>query len=177
MNEPPVSRFEGLRRSFQNTARRIRSFVRSAVPFASGVLAALVALLLYSLLVPGSHQITKPEVNQAIAQAMASATVPPAYSASVFQVIQPSLVLIQTQAPAAAGKTENALGTGVIIDDQGDILTSLHVVANSTDIKLTFADGSQSSAQITVKQPENDIAVLQADNPPAKIIPATLGNP
>src|SRR5204862_1836647 len=69
------------------------------------------------------------------------------------------------------------LGSGVIIDDRGDILTSFHVVANATDIQLTFADGTQSSAQVMTKQPEHDIAVLRASRPPAQFVPATLGNP
>jgi len=147
------------------------------VPFASGVLAALVALLIYRLLVPGSHQLTAREMNDSVAQALASATPPPAFSARVYQGIQPSLVLIQTQDSGAKGKVEHGVGSGVVIDDRGDILTSLHVVANAADIQLTFADGSQSSAQVIAKQPENDIAVLQASEPPAQLVPATLGNP
>jgi S1-C subfamily serine protease len=147
------------------------------VPFASGVLAVLVALLLYNVLVPGPHQLTTREVKDTVAQALASATPPPAFSERVYQVIQPSLVLIQTQVPSATGKIEHGLGSGVVIDDSGDILTSLHVVTQANDIQLTFADGTQSSAQVTVQQPENDIAVLRASHPPAQLVPATLGNP
>ena len=135
------------------------------------------ALLLYNAVVPPPRPLTAKEVNAVVAQAMASATPPPAYSQRVYQIIQPSLVLIQTKAPGADGKTDNGLGSGVIIDDAGDILTSLHVVANATEIQVTFADGTQSSAQVATSQPENDIAVLQADQPPAQIVPATLGNP
>ena len=173
MNEPPASRSE----RWRDRLRRVRARVRSAVPFASGVVAAFVALLLYSILLPGPHQITQHEVNDTIAQAMASATPRPAFSAGVYQVIQPSLVLIQSKLPDVNGKPESGLGSGVVIDDRGDILTSLHVVADATSIKLTFADGSQSSAQITVKQPENDIAVLHPDELPDQLVPATLGNP
>jgi serine protease Do len=82
------------------------------------------------------------------------------------------LILIQTH-----DTTENGLGSGVIIDDAGDILTSLHVVANATDIQVTFADGSKSQARVTTTQPENDIAVLSPNRPPAQIVPAVLGNP
>jgi S1-C subfamily serine protease len=64
-----------------------------------------------------------------------------------------------------------------VINDNGDILTSLHVVAHATDIQLLFADGTQSSAQVIATQPENDIAVLSASQPPALLVPATLGNP
>jgi S1-C subfamily serine protease len=173
MSEPPASWSERWRRRLQ----RIRAFVKAAVPFASGVLAALVALLLYNVVFPGPHPITKREVSDTIAQAMASATPPPAYSAEVYQVIHPSLVLIQSKFPPENGKDSSGLGSGVIIDDSGDILTSLHVVANATDIQVFFADGTQSSAQVTATQPENDIAVVRADHPPAQLIPATLGNP
>ena len=173
MNEPSASRSELWRRRLQ----RLRARADRAVPFASGILAALVALLLYNVLVPGPHQLTTREVNDTVAQALASATPPPAFSARVYQAIQPSLVLIQAQAPGANGKVENSLGSGVVIDDSGDILTSLHVVTAANDIQVTFADGTQSSAQVIVEQPENDIAVLRASTPPALIVPATLGNP
>ena len=52
---------------------------------------------------------------------------------------------VQTRAPGADGNQENGLGSGVVIDDRGDILTSLHVVAGATEIQLTFADGSLGS--------------------------------
>ncbi len=173
MREPSASRSAPWRRRLQ----RLRAGVRSAAPFASGVCAALAALLLYNVLVPGPRQLTTREVNDTVAQALASATPPPAFSARVYQVIRPSLVLIQTQAAGADSPAKNGLGSGVVIDDAGDVLTSLHVVANAADIQLTFADGTQSSAQVIVEQPENDIAVLRATQPPALLVPATLGNP
>lgn len=173
MNEPSASQSELWRRRLQ----RLRARVRSAAPFASGVLAALVALLLYNVLVPGPRPLTTREVSDTVAQALASATPPPTFSSLVYRVIQPSLVLIQTEAPGENGKVENGLGSGVVIDDSGDILTSLHVVANASDIQLTFADGTQSSAQVIAQQPENDIALLHASQPPAQLVPAMLGNP
>ncbi len=168
--------------------QRFRARVRSGVPFVLGVVAALLAFLLYGVLVPPPPQITAREVSDTVANAMASATPRPAFSEQVYQAILPSLVLIEAQSPAPStgsnntgstnnGKAEESLGSGVVVDDAGDILTSLHVVANATDIQVTFADGTQSSAQVMTQQPENDIAVLRADQPPAQIVPATLGNP
>ncbi len=155
----------------------LRKRAGSAVLFASGVLAALVALLFYNILVPDAQQLTPQEVNDTVAQALASATPPPAFSARVYEAVQPSLVLIQTQAPGENGEEGHGLGSGVVINDSGDILTSLHVVANAADIVLTFADGTQSSAQVTATQPETDIAVLSASQPPELLVPATLGSP
>jgi S1-C subfamily serine protease len=145
--------------------------------FIAGVLAALLAILLYNTLGPQTHALTLREVDQSVAQALASATPPPPFSARVYQVIRPSLVLIQTSASGTDSHAEDRLGSGVVVDDSGDILTSLHVVAQGGDILVTFADGTQSSAEIAVKQPSNDIAVLRATTPPAQLVPATLGNP
>jgi S1-C subfamily serine protease len=147
------------------------------VPFAAGVLAAFTALLLYNFLFPAPLPLTTREVNDTIVQAFASATPPPAFSAQVYQVIQPSLVLIQTEVPGAKDKEGHGIGSGVVIDDRGNILTSLHVVADASDIQLTFADGTEASAQVIVEQPENDIAVLQPSQLPELLVPATLGNP
>ena len=156
---------------------RLRAGAVRAGLFVAGVAATFAALLLYQVLFPPPPPLTKHDVSESIAQAMASATPAPAFSEQVYQVIQPSLVLIQAQIPGKDGKPEQDLGSGVIVNDQGDILTSLHVVTQATEIQLTFADGSQSPGQVTTKQPEQDIAVLHADKPPAQLVPATLGNP
>lgn len=173
MSDSSASQLDLWRRRLQ----RLRAYVRSAAPFASGVLAALTALLIYNLFAPDPPQLTTHDVDDSIAQALASVTPPPAYSALVYQVIRPSLVFIQTESPGEKGKVGHGIGSGVVINDSGDILTSLHVVANASEIQVTFADGSESTAQVIGAQPENDIAVLHADQPPALIVPAVLGNP
>jgi S1-C subfamily serine protease len=147
------------------------------LPFAAGVAAAFAAILVYNWLVPAPKPLTKNEVSDTVSQVLASATPAPAVSSQVYQVIQPSLVLIISKFPDSNGKADSGLGSGVIIDDQGDILTSLHVVADATSIQLTFADGTKSDAVMTSSEPQNDIAVLRAANPPANLAPATLGNP
>ena len=146
------------------------------VPFASGALAVLLALVFYNYFFP-SEQLTKRDVDAAISSAMASATPRAAYSADVYRIIQPSIVFIQTEKTGTDGKAENFLGTGVIVSAFGDILTSLHVVKDAEKILLTFADGTQAVGVIALEQPENDIAVLQASALPPLFLPATLGNP
>jgi S1-C subfamily serine protease len=157
--------------------KRLLSSLRRTVPFFTGVLAALVALLLYNLIVPGPQPLTTRDVKETIDMVMASATPAPAYSQLVYQQIRPSLILIQTKATTPSGVRDDSLGSGVIINVEGDILTSLHVIANAREIKVTFADGTESTAQVIAEQPENDIAIIRADQPPAVIIPAVLGNP
>jgi S1-C subfamily serine protease len=96
----------------------------------------------------------------------------PAPGESAAPVPEPS-----SSAPVGTSTADGTLGSGVVVDSAGDILTALHLVSNATAIEVTFADGTVSSAQITGSTPEDDIAVLQADNPPATITPAVLGNP
>ncbi len=155
----------------------VKQGVRKALPFGFGIVAAFLALALYRAIWPPTPPLTQVEVDTSIASAMASATPLPAYSEQVYHIIQPSLVLIQAKVQGEDGTIENDIGTGVVVNIQGDILTSLHVVTRSNDIQLTFADGTQSRAQIVVAQPENDIAVLEAAQLPQQVVPATLGNP
>ncbi len=172
MNQPTLSTVDRLR----NWGQRFRERAKRIFPFASGVLAAFLALFFYNLLFPGPQQLTPSEMNDAMANAMASATPRPPYSVGVYQIIQPSLVLIETETQGADGHSGNGLGSGVIINDQGDILTSLHVVADSRAIKITFADGTTSEAAVASEQPESDIALLSAATLPETFLPATLGN-
>lgn len=171
MNEPSVSG----REKFRDRIERLRARIRKATPFLSGVLASLLALWLYNT-VTGTPPLTTQDLNTAVAVALASATPRPPDSVYVYQVIQPSLVLIQTEGTGAGGEVDHSLGSGVIINDRGEILTSLHVVDNASSIKLTFADGTEAAGTILSEQPENDIAVLGASLMPQLFVPATIGN-
>ena len=68
----------------------------------------------------------------------------------------------------------HSVGSGVVIVDKGLILTSLHVVDGAARLTVTFADGSQSEAFVVNRQPENDLAVLQAKTIPDDLHVATL---
>jgi S1-C subfamily serine protease len=172
MNEPSLSVRDKLRVRWAH----LRERARKTLPFLSGMLAALLGLFLYNTFFPGARPLTQTEVNAAISSALASATPRPAFSTYVYQIIQPSLVWIEADGVDENGDASRGLGTGVIIDAFGNILTSLHVVDGAANIKLTFADGTQSAAAIAESQPERDIAVLQAETLPAQFLPATIGN-
>jgi S1-C subfamily serine protease len=172
MKEPSLPVGEKLRSRWA----RFRERVRKTFPFLSGVLAALLALFLFNTFFPGARPLSPAEVNAAISSAMASATPKPADAVLVYQIIQPSLVWIEAEGVGDAGETSRGLGSGVIFDQNGSILTSLHVVDGAPTINVTFADGTQSQAVIANAQPEMDIAVLQAETLPELFLPATLGN-
>ena len=69
---------------------------------------------------------------------------------------------------------ERSLGTGVVIKEDGTILTNLHVVWGAKRVRVTFANGHESDAQLLGAQPENDLAVLRAKSLPDDLEPATM---
>jgi serine protease DegQ len=69
---------------------------------------------------------------------------------------------------------ERGVGTGVVIVDNGTILTNLHVVHGARRIKVIFDDGLESDADIVGLQPQHDLAVLKARKIPDDLQAATM---
>jgi S1-C subfamily serine protease len=172
INEPSGSEQKGFRKRISTWGKSLRGLL----PFLSGVLAALLALFIYNALAPDT-QLTRTEVNDVVANAMASATPRPPDSVLVYQAIQPSLVLIETERDGENGGMDIGLGSGTVINQNGDILTSLHVVDKAQKISITFADGTKADGKILNSQPEIDIAMVSPSVLPQILVPATIGNP
>ena len=71
-------------------------------------------------------------------------------------------------------KQELSLGSGVILHEQGYILTNEHVVEGAEEILVLLYDGRESLAQIIGMDPETDLAVLKIDLPDLQ--PIQTGN-
>lgn len=164
----------------------VRSLPARLAPFVSGVLAVLVALVLYGQITPRQVPITTDDIDQRVAAVLSSQVPGPAYSAFAFGVIAPSLVLIRTETarggidpPAGIDPPTRTdeLGSGVLVTQDGTVLTALHVVADAQRVTLTFADGATAQGSIVEEQPEKDIAVVQAQDVPEGAVPAVLGDP
>ena len=91
----------------------------------------------------------------------ASLTVP-----GIYQRVAPSVVTV---------RTGRELGTGVIVADNGTILTANHVIAGGGTVTVTFADGSMANAAVAAANPKLDIATLTPAKLPRVVVPATLG--
>jgi len=159
-----------------NWAGALRVVTQYLWPLGVVFTSAILGVLFYNYLFPIPVQPSQKEVNENIRNVMASATPEPAYSARVYQTILPSIVYIESQR-REGGRDGSSVGTGVVVNGDGDILTAFHVVDGARKIEVYFSDGSQSPAEIISAEPENDIAVLHPDQPPELIVPAVLGNP
>jgi S1-C subfamily serine protease len=173
LNPSPTSDTRG----WSDRIQRLRFLGGRALAFAIIIISAFLGVLLFNYFFPAPIPPSQDEIDESISQAMASATPEPAYSAQVYQTILPSRVFFNTQRVDAQAEESFGVGSGVVVNENGDILTALHVVADAAEIEILFADGTQANAQIVSAEPENDIAVLHPSRPPEIIVPAVLGNP
>src|SRR5437764_10136630 len=83
----------------------------------------------------------------------------------VVRAVSPSVVQIENSA---------GLGSGIVFDGQGDIVTNAHVVGTATKFTVTFADGHQASSALVGKFVPGDIAVINV--PAAGVRPAVFNS-
>jgi S1-C subfamily serine protease len=78
----------------------------------------------------------------------------------VVQDVSPSVVQIETP---------QGLGSGVVYDDKGDIVTNAHVVGTAKDVTVTLSSGARHPGTVVGTFPPNDVAVVHVDGatPPA----------
>jgi serine protease DegS len=70
-------------------------------------------------------------------------------------------------------RVQQALGSGVIVDTQGHIITNHHVIAESDKVRVQLSDGREADATVVGSDPGTDIAVLQIHLPKMPVM--TLG--
>ena len=90
------------------------------------------------------------------------ATAPHALQQQFVQVVKqvgPSVVLV---------KSNQGLGSGIVLDAEGNIVTNNHVVAGSTGFQVVLADGKQYPAKLVGTFPPDDLAVLHINTPGLK---------
>ena len=71
-------------------------------------------------------------------------------------------------------RTERGSGSGVVLSDDGLIITSAHVVARAAQVRASFVDGSAYAAEVIGSDPLSDLAVLRAAAD--RLVPAALGD-
>ena len=84
---------------------------------------------------------------------------------SVVEEVSPSIVLVETP---------TGLGSGVVFDSRGDIVTNAHVTSGATQFFVATADGKQFAAKLVGTYASSDLAVLRASTNDLK--PARWGD-
>lgn len=91
--------------------------------------------------------------------------------ANVASVVGPSVVAITVREP-----TGTAVGSGVVYDEDGHIVTNDHVVANAEEMSVSFQGGRLIKATLVGTDPTTDVAVIKVDHLPDGVRPATFGS-
>jgi serine protease DegQ len=172
--------------------------------FGIATLAALLAIGTYAWIKPAPPTLNPVEIDSAVTRALQKKTLP-SRAAKAAEMVRPAVVRVTgfndakvvpgTKKKPRAGRFDRApddklhkdssapegmeaisVGSGVVIVDDGTILTNLHVVMGAKRVKITFHDGTESEASLISAHPENDLAVIKAHKIPDDLPSATLGS-
>ena len=100
------------------------------------------------------EQSAEAEIETAVQQALADARQEPPAAAVVYDIIAPSIVVIEAQGGSREADG-SGLGTGVIVNADGSILTALHVVGDADEIMVTYSDGTTTRASVVASVQSN----------------------
>jgi S1-C subfamily serine protease len=156
----------------------------------------------YELLKPPGQNLTQGQINEAVNYAIEERPRPPSMASIAYATIIPSVVRVngydpdrpapgakpgasdtpRAELPSGEGIEQDfhekytAVGTGVVIDEEGTILTNLHVARAARKLRVVFADGSESDAIIIGARPDLDLAIIKPSVIPDDLQPATLAS-
>jgi 2-alkenal reductase len=165
--------------------------LRIAAVFVSGVLVAAAAGGVYAVMDSGGGSSTASVQNVSTST---TATTPTATAkagtaslssgncmtaADIYVAVRPSVVEIDvsgTQSGNGGSQQFSGTGTGIVLDDQGHILTNNHVIDSASQINVVFDDGASISATVLGADAGNDVAVIKVDPSKHNLKPATLGD-
>jgi len=88
----------------------------------------------------------------------------------VVQKVRGSVVNIHSERPGTAsdpsGKV-NGMGTGLVVDQRGYIVTNHHVIDEVNSLRVRLADGTSHGARVIARDPETDLALIKIEVPQA----------
>ena len=100
----------------------------------------------------------------------------------VYKTIAPGVVYIQSTTTVRDflglfSQPVEGAGSGSIIDDQGDILTNYHVIANAEKLTVSFGGGKNYPAKVVGRDPDTDLAVIRLlESPKEQMTVVPLGD-
>ncbi len=144
--------------------------------FAAGGVFALLLVLVYGAMQPAPYEYTQDDIDASVLHTLENKTLP-SRAAKAAELVRQSVVRVRGFADDDNGEEkEHGVGSGVVIVDDGLILTNLHVVAGAKRVTVTFFDGLESEAELVGLKPATDLAVVRAKKLPDDLPAATLGS-
>jgi len=146
----------------------------------AGLVIAVSLVLLRDAAKPRGVDLTQDDIDKAVLHTMETKTLP-SRAAKAAELILPAVVRVEgyngeENDEPGSGVQMQGVGSGVVVVDNGIILTNLHVVAGSKRVSVKFFDGSESDVDLLRVYPENDLAVIKARKVPDDLESATLGS-
>lgn len=99
----------------------------------------------------------------------------PISAADLYKQAVAGIVTITTEV-ARRGQVGEGTGSGIVLDQSGDILTNAHVVSGASQIQVTFNDGRSATATLVNANARADLAVIRVSAAAASLHPLPLGN-
>ena len=98
--------------------------------------------------------------------------------ADLYAAVRPSVVEIDTAARTGRRSSQQTtgLGSGVVLDSSGRILTNYHVVDGAQTLTVTFVDGTSADASVVATDAPDDLAIVRVEANADELHPATLGD-
>lgn len=155
--------------------QRIPSGVRPLLTLVGGALLGVALMLAYLEWRPPAGLMRETDVHRIAQDEIAAITPTPPVPPQLYAQLRPAVVLITVAGRSPDNTSFQGRGSGVVVDENGTILTSLHVIAGAQTVDVTFFDGTTARAKVTQTQPERDLATIQVDHLPDGLQPATLG--
>ncbi len=96
---------------------------------------------------------------------------------SLYKRANPAVVNIDVAANLFGDELNDfGSGSGFVIDRQGHIVTNNHVVEGADEVRVTFYDGYVARAEVLARDEDSDLAVLQVDVDPERLVPLEFGD-
>ncbi|MGE0058723.1 MAG: S1C family serine protease [Dehalococcoidia bacterium] len=148
--------------------------VRTPLTVLGGAILGIAVMFLYLELNPPTGRYDDADIQRLADARISEITPTPPIEPEIYAQLRPSVVLI------TIGDGNNrepvGLGSGVVIDENGGILTANHVVSTSDTVTVRFFDGSTATGRVAQRQPDRDLAMVIVNRLPDGAVPAVLSS-
>lgn len=95
---------------------------------------------------------------------------------NLYQRANPAVVNVEVLVEQGGTRVPLGTGSGFVMDGEGHIVTNAHVVEQADGVRVTFSDGGVAEARILGQDPYSDLAVIQVDVSPGRLVSLQLGD-